>query len=210
MSKKNLNKEKIDLKIASIQTGIKFLADGKSGFSLRDIAREIGVSHGAPGKHFGNKEGLLAAIAEEGFKKFNVYLENGFIPDKPKETFFSMGHSYVNFALENPQHYSLMFGDDIVDRSEYEGLSRESEKAFGHLVNMIQWLQREQIIKNGPTLPLAFTVLSSMHGLVSLQIHGILQNSSKHLPMEKFDSIDDVMPMLVDTVSSSLLNGMNT
>ena len=41
--------------------------NGVAAMSLRDVARRAGVSHSAPAHHFGDKAGVLTAIAIEGF-----------------------------------------------------------------------------------------------------------------------------------------------
>jgi AcrR family transcriptional regulator len=51
-------------------------AKGTSGISLRAIARRAGVSHAAPKHHFGDRAGLLTALAVEGFRRLLVALEH--------------------------------------------------------------------------------------------------------------------------------------
>ena len=82
---------------ACVDQGLKFLDKGNADFSLRDIAREVGVSHGAPSRHFGTKEGLFAAIAEEGFRKFHQYLKDSRKSKDLKKDFFEMGRAYILF-----------------------------------------------------------------------------------------------------------------
>src|SRR3954451_6173243 len=57
----NLRRVLLDTALEAIAT------DGVAALSLRDVARRAGVSHAAPAHHFGDKRGLLTAIAIEGF-----------------------------------------------------------------------------------------------------------------------------------------------
>src|SRR6185436_5574652 len=58
-----------DLRHALIQAGLKLLGEGGlPALSLRGAAQLAGVSHAAPYRHFRDKEALVAAIAEEGFR----------------------------------------------------------------------------------------------------------------------------------------------
>src|SRR5437660_3352898 len=41
---------------------------GVAALSLREVARRAGVSHAAPAHHFGDKKGVLTAIAVEGLE----------------------------------------------------------------------------------------------------------------------------------------------
>jgi len=59
-----------DLREALIQAGLKLLTEGGVGaLSLRAAAHLAGVSHAAPYRHFPDKDALVAAIAEEGFRR---------------------------------------------------------------------------------------------------------------------------------------------
>ena len=42
--------------------------------SLRELAREVGVSHGAPRRHFPDRQALLDALAEAGFERLGAEL----------------------------------------------------------------------------------------------------------------------------------------
>jgi AcrR family transcriptional regulator len=60
-----------DLRAALIKAGEAVLAEtGVTGFSLRAVAKRVGVSHSAPAHHFGDAKGLLDALATEGFRRF--------------------------------------------------------------------------------------------------------------------------------------------
>ena len=44
-------------------------AGGLAQLSLRDLARQVGVSHAAPRRHFADKQALLDALAQDGFER---------------------------------------------------------------------------------------------------------------------------------------------
>ena len=53
-----------DLRAALIARATEVIATGGvDALSLRELARDIGVSHGAPGRHFPDKQALLDAVA---------------------------------------------------------------------------------------------------------------------------------------------------
>src|SRR5436305_12882615 len=47
---------------------------GVQDLSLRELAREVGVSHGAPRRHFPDRQALLDAVAETGFARLGSEL----------------------------------------------------------------------------------------------------------------------------------------
>jgi AcrR family transcriptional regulator len=58
-----------DLRRALIDAAVQAIAEvGPAAVSLRDLARRTGVSHAAPAHHFGDKAGLLSAVAADGFR----------------------------------------------------------------------------------------------------------------------------------------------
>ena len=60
-----------DLRAALLEAGEAELAEhGVEGFSLRGVAKRAGVSHAAPAHHFRDANGLLTALAAEGFRRF--------------------------------------------------------------------------------------------------------------------------------------------
>jgi AcrR family transcriptional regulator len=79
--------------------------NGVAALSLRELARRADVSHAAPAHHFGDKTGLLTAIATEGFTFLADTLEAARL-----RGFLETGVAYVSFAVEHPAHFTVMFG----------------------------------------------------------------------------------------------------
>lgn len=88
-----------------------------SALSLRALARQVGVSHAAPAHHFGDRSGLLEALAREGFEALHAVLDAARENDR---SFLDIGVAYVDWAVQNPVHYRLMFGPDAVDPAHLE------------------------------------------------------------------------------------------
>ncbi|MEW2383285.1 TetR/AcrR family transcriptional regulator [Micromonospora sp. NPDC047707] len=80
---------------------------GPAALSLRDLARRAGVSHAAPAHHFGDKAGLLTALAVEGFDLLAEALhaaDGGLV---------EAGVAYVDFAVRHRAHFEVMFRPDL-------------------------------------------------------------------------------------------------
>lgn len=92
--------------------------EGLGSLSLREVARRAGVSHNAPYRHFPDRDSLLAALAAEGFREFGDALAR-----RPRQ---EMGEAYVEFALEHPQRFRLMFGGAArgSDHRAYDALKK--------------------------------------------------------------------------------------
>jgi AcrR family transcriptional regulator len=86
---------------------------GPSGFSLREVARRAGVSHAAPAHHFGDRDGLLRAVAHDGFVALREAMEGLDPRADPVERLLACGRSYVRLAREMPGHWAVMWRDDL-------------------------------------------------------------------------------------------------
>jgi AcrR family transcriptional regulator len=92
------------------------LRDGVGAVSLRSLAREVGVSHTAPRHHFGDKRGVITALATQGYRLLAERLAQA----RLEGTVLDVGVAYVRFALEHPAHYQVMFRPELVDATTAE------------------------------------------------------------------------------------------
>lgn len=98
-----------DLRVALIGTGLRRLEQGSAeSLSLREIARDIGVSATAIYRHFPDKDSLLAALAAEGLAKL-AREQKAAGTAGGKQGFTQMGRAYVRFAMNNPALFRLIY-----------------------------------------------------------------------------------------------------
>jgi AcrR family transcriptional regulator len=99
--------------------------------SLRQIAAEVGVSQVAPKHHFGNKEGLLAAIAASGFRDLTEFRFSRLKPQMTAEQRFrTLLSSYVVFATMNPALFHLMFAPQFKTPELHAELNEAASHSF--------------------------------------------------------------------------------
>lgn len=82
---------------------------GVAKLSLRALAKDANVSNAAPTYHFGDKAGLLTALAAEGFE-----LLAEAVSSPSHQGLVDMGVSYVDFALSHPSHFLVMFQPSLL------------------------------------------------------------------------------------------------
>jgi AcrR family transcriptional regulator len=130
-----------DLRAALLAAGEAELAEhGVEGFSLRSVAKRAGVSHAAPAHHFGDTNGLLTALAAEGFTRFQDTLdarEVGALDARDKAVRAGLG--YLEFALSRPALFRLIFSSARPDFASAELLAA-AERAHSHLVGLLEAL----------------------------------------------------------------------
>jgi AcrR family transcriptional regulator len=81
---------------------------GRAAISLRAVARRAGLSHASPKAHFGDRSGLLTAIATEGFHALARSLSEVRESDA-RHQLAVLGRAYVDFGLSHPALFELMF-----------------------------------------------------------------------------------------------------
>jgi AcrR family transcriptional regulator len=141
---------------------------GPAGVSLRDLARRAGVSHAAPAHHFGDKAGVLSALAAEGFDLLANELAAAL---QRTQDFLEVGVAYVRFAVEHRAHFEVMFRPDLYhpdDRAVLVARERASEA----LASGIGSLPEKQARPDARLAGIA--AWSLVHGFATLWLNGAL------------------------------------
>ena len=99
-----------NLRAALLESAEQTLDEGGE-LSLRELARQVGVSHAAPRRHFAGKQALLDALAEDGFERLGNDLRSALAAAGPSfdARLLAFGRAYVRFATEHAALLELMF-----------------------------------------------------------------------------------------------------
>jgi AcrR family transcriptional regulator len=156
-----------------------FLVKGFERTSMRTIAEKIEYSPATIYLHFKDKNEIFYALHQEGFGMLvNAFKTLNSVAD-PFERLKAMGHTYINFATENPDFYQLMFVMQepmAVLKLDAEKSWDEGENAFRFLLNTILACQESGYFKNLEPNGLSFSIWSTVHGLASLRTSGHLEH----------------------------------
>ncbi|MEA2002504.1 MAG: TetR/AcrR family transcriptional regulator [Actinomycetota bacterium] len=147
---------------------------GVSGVSLREAARRAGVSHSAPAHHFGDKEGLLSALAEQGFGHLASAMISAVAAAQDEtdlDQMKAMGKAYVKFAAEYPAHFDVMFRSGL-NKSAHETLHNAADATFMVLQSKTEDLVTKGMFPGVDPRDLAVFFWSLVHGLASLWVDG--------------------------------------
>lgn len=140
---------------------------GPASVSLRELARRAGVSHAAPAHHFGDKAGLLTAIAAEGFDLLADELEAAFARTG---SFLEVGVAYVGFAVRHRAHFEVMFRPELL-RADDQALVAARERSRQSLYGPIGSVPLEA---GTDTLGAGVAAWALVHGLATLYLDGNL------------------------------------
>jgi AcrR family transcriptional regulator len=181
------------LREALLKAAEKTLASGGvKSISLRELSRELGVSHTSPRRHFADKQALLDALALRGFERFGDALGRAARAGGPdfKGRLTKLARVYVGFALKYPALLSLMFESKHRPDPPRE-LLEASERAFGHARTTLMEGQAAGEVVQGDPWRLSIVVFSSLLGLVSISDNG----KFKGIPLDRL--VGDVIEHII-------------
>lgn len=91
-------------------------ADGVEALSLRSLARDLGVSHAAPARHFRTKNELLTAIASDGIERLIAATDAAVAASEPDpvERIKAMARAYLRWAVEHPAHHTALRNPEVM------------------------------------------------------------------------------------------------
>src|SRR4029453_2381404 len=165
-----------DLRRALLNEAVRTIReDGVDALTLRAAGARLGVSRTAMYLHFADKSALLGAVAPEGFRLLREKLSDAWARGgRGVKGFAAMGVAYVDFAVDNPSHYRVMFGGFVRGECRDPELLAEATGAFQCLVDALISLQQQHRVRADGPLQLAQFVWATVHGVAMLAIDGQL------------------------------------
>lgn len=137
--------------------------------SIRAVADRVGVTPPSIYMHFEDKNELLFAVCEQHFNELDRVVQRaaGGVTD-PLEALQRQGRAYVQFGLDNPEQYRILFMSKPAaapDGFQEERLKGSS--AFNHLVEAVENAVEAGVFKGDP-ITIAICLWVSVHGITSL------------------------------------------
>jgi AcrR family transcriptional regulator len=156
----NLRREILDAALEEIRER------GAAGLSMRELARRAGVSHTAPAHHFGDKPGLLTAIATEG----NELLGDSLKDADEAGGFLDVGLAYIRFAVDHPAHFEVMFRPDLLRTEDPELVAAKA------VTTVLLYGPAGVEFPDEDALRVGIAGWAFVHGFASLWVTGNLQH----------------------------------
>jgi AcrR family transcriptional regulator len=180
-----------DLRAALLERAAEQLRTGSpADLSLRRLARDLGVSHAAPSRHFPDRQAFLTALAAAGWQRLDAELgaaDPG--PDAGlRSRVLALGRAYVRFATSEPALLELMFARKAAGEA-----SHGADGVSGPSAVVLDGQRRGDVVPGDPDT-LAATLWAGLHGVAALSVSGALPDA-------------DVDRLLVQTIDA-LLDGL--
>ncbi len=159
---------------------------GPDALQARKVASAAGTSTMAVYTHFGGMSGLIAELADEGYRQLDAALTMPETPD-PVADFFVLGAAYRRYAIERPHLYRLMFGSTSANGINAPGGNvltltvaqlEQHVPSFAHLVRVVRRSMQAGRITIGAEADDATVIATAaqfwalLHGFVMLELGG--------------------------------------
>jgi AcrR family transcriptional regulator len=141
--------------------------------SLRELSRELGVSHTSPRRHFADKQALLDALALHGYERLGATLDRA-AKDHGQSfdaRLTKLARAYVGFSVKHPALLGLMFEAKHRPDAPPE-LLEAGEKALAHTLAVFAAGQAKGAVVPGDPHRLALVTFATLQGLVALSTNG--------------------------------------
>jgi AcrR family transcriptional regulator len=186
-----------DLRAALVRAALELLEEGgEAALSLRAVARRAGVSPTAPYRHYADREALVSAVAAVGYRELAGQLAAAHPSPSTPEQLASVATAYVQFALERPALFRIMFTEPC-DRDNDERVAATAAVS-GYL--------REIVRRSFPHAKaeaeadaLATAIWALVHGLAFLHLDGKLDART---PAEVASRVSAAIQALLTATSS--------
>lgn len=197
MSKTHKQYHHGDLKAAILVRASEIIEEeGIEALSLRGIARDLGVSHGAPNRHFKTKTHLLSALATDAWdhmsKATRIAAENE-VSEDPRDKLNAMGRGFLTWALQNRAIYIAVTHPDV-ERYRDQALLDAIEAFQSTVRNAVAMAQSAGRQPDVDTTLLALFTISVPFGLA-----GILLDPSKSMGASEWEQ-EELVARLIDLV----------
>jgi AcrR family transcriptional regulator len=172
-----------------------YLAEGLDGFSMRKLAKSVGVTAPALYRHFESREHVLADVVREAYREFTGYLYRALEGRTPEERLRRAGQGYLEFALEHPRWYQMVFiapehigqvgmrtGSDPAGGCAGHATLPEDIEAQGCAIHQF-WVDRLRecmdagLLEPADPTQVGLTLWAHAHGLIRLYQNGHFQMS---------------------------------
>jgi AcrR family transcriptional regulator len=148
---------------------------GIDALSLRELARDVGVSHAAPRRHFADRQALLDALGEAGFDRLGRELRAAVdgAGDDYEARLFATANAYVRFATDDAALLALMFAAKHGEHADE--MSEAADRAFAVMLELILHGQELGALEPGDPERVGIVLFATMQGIAALITGGMLE-----------------------------------
>lgn len=148
---------------------------GPDNVSVREVAKRVGVSPGAPFRHFSSKTALMTAVAEQAMIRFRAEITNAVddvTSDDPLERFAAVGVAYLRWAIQNPTHFQIISTRNLIDWGSSEALKVDNAAIRALMEVALVEAKQSGLLRSDDLLEAQIAGRALVYGLARMYIDG--------------------------------------
>lgn len=181
----NLRQSLLEATVRLIET------QGIDQVSVRAVAKIVGVSPGAPFRHFASRTALLTAVAEQAMDGLREHIDKALAAaadENPLMRYRALGIAFFSWALSNPVHLQVISTRAVID-FEGSSLRARNDEIRAVMSGMMQDAQAAGLLRKGDPYRYAVAGRALGYGLVRMYIDG-------QFPSWGLENIDPLQEMI--------------
>jgi len=152
--------------------------DGAEAVTMRRVAKSVGITPMALYRHFADRDGLLNSLAESGFEELTTRLANTTLPAHPEQRLMRILDGFLDFALEKPRLFELMFLQRREGARQFPEDFRAGKSPTARFAaEALEAGMKQGIFRKDDVWEIAFETGAMLQGLVMLYVGGRMDTS---------------------------------
>jgi AcrR family transcriptional regulator len=165
-----------NLREALVDAAFQLLEEGgPENVSVREAAKRLGVSVGAPFRHFPNRTALMTAVAERTMTQYcaeiTANLKNAPEND-PLGRLLAVGTAYLRWAIRNPTHFQIISNRSLIDWDNSDSLRRDNNEVRQLMEVSMAEAQQQGILRSHDITLTQIASRALVYGLARMLIDG--------------------------------------
>jgi AcrR family transcriptional regulator len=165
----NLREALIDATVRLIEEG------GVETVSVREAAKRVGVSSGAPFRHFPTKTALLTAVAEQATRLLLDEMTRtlaGSASAGPIERFRALGGTYMRWVMKHPTQFEVVSNRRIIDFAGSQSLQPDNDKIRALMDGVLNEARERGLLRSGDLAAIALAARATAYGVARMYVDG--------------------------------------
>ena len=174
-----------NLREALIKAAVELMGThGLEKWSVREVAKQAGVSPAAPFRHFATRTDLLTAVAAQATRKLREAVEANLNRSEEQSAlarFAAIGHAYLHWAKTYPIHFRVISDRTLIDYASSTAMQEDNHWIRSQMANLLGEAFGPSTQANTPLAQMAARAL--VYGLARM-------NADGHFPEWSLATVD--------------------
>src|SRR5215469_6265708 len=164
----------------AVATGKLVHREGADAVTMRRVAKSVGITPMALYRHFADRDGLLNALADTGFEELAARLANAAMPAHPEQRLMKILDLFLDFALEKPRLFELMFLRRREGARQFPEDFRQGRSPTARFAaEALEAGMKQGLFRKDDVWEIAFETGAMLQGLVMLYVGGRVATSAE-------------------------------